>query len=69
MAHLTRRLFLSAAPVGLASFGKFTETAQSGHAQLVWNTSDWRIAEFRELAEPHAQIKQLYDFTSAKDDS
>jgi intracellular sulfur oxidation DsrE/DsrF family protein len=63
MAHLTRRLFLSAAPAGLATFGRLAGTTQAKDAQLVWNTSDWRIAVFRELIQQHAQIKQLYDVT------
>lgn len=63
MANITRRSFLSVAPAGLATLGMLTGTAQSADAQLVWKTSDWKIAAFRDLTEDQAQVKQLFDIT------
>ena len=63
MANITRRSFLSVAPAGLATLGTLTGTSQSTEAQLVWKTSDWKIAAFRALTDEQAQIKQLYDIT------
>lgn len=61
--NITRRSFLSATPAGLATLGMLTSTPQSADAQLVWKTSDWKIAAFRALTQEQAPVKQLYDIT------
>ena len=63
MANITRRSFLTVAPAGLATLGALAGTSQSAEAQLVWQTSDWKIAAFRALTGEQARIKQLYDIT------
>jgi intracellular sulfur oxidation DsrE/DsrF family protein len=63
VANITRRSFLTAAPAGLATLSTLAGTSQSAEAQLVWQTSDWKIAAFRALTGEQAQIKQLYDIT------
>jgi len=63
VVNITRRSFLSVAPAGLAALGTLTGTHPSTEAQLVWKTSDWKIAAFRALTEEQARIKQLYDIT------
>lgn len=63
MAYVNRRSFLSGVPVGLATLGTLARPAAAADAQLVWKTSDWKIAAFRELTEEQAQVKQVYDIT------
>lgn len=62
MGNITRRSLLSVVPASLA-LGTLAGKAQSADAQLVWKTSDWKIAAFRELTEEQAQVKQLFDIT------
>lgn len=62
MGNITRRSWLSVVPGSLA-LATLAGKAQSADAQLVWKTSDWKIAAFRELTEERAQVKQLYDIT------
>jgi hypothetical protein len=63
MTSITRRSFLSIAPVGIATLGTVAGTAQAADPQLVWKTSDWKISEFRALTEEQAQVKQIFDIT------
>lgn len=63
MANVTRRSFLSAAPAGMATLGTLARPAYAEDAQLVWKTSDWKIAAFRALTEEQAPVKQVYDIT------
>jgi intracellular sulfur oxidation DsrE/DsrF family protein len=63
VANITRRSFLSAAPASLATFGTLAGTSQAAEAQLVWQTSDWKVAAFRALTREQARIKQLFDVT------
>jgi hypothetical protein len=53
----TRRLFLSRVASAIAAFG----VPRAAQAQLVWKTSDWKLADFQELVNDPARIKQLFD--------
>jgi hypothetical protein len=41
----------------MAAFG----VPRAAQAQLVWKTSDWKLADFQELVNDPARIKQLFD--------
>lgn len=57
MNPLSRRSFLSgAAAVGLAA-----GAAGVAEGQLVWKTSDWKVADFQTLVHHPARVKQVYD--------
>jgi intracellular sulfur oxidation DsrE/DsrF family protein len=63
MNPLTRRLFVTQAAAGMAAFGALGQAAASEPTQLVWNSSQWKIDDFRKLVEDRARIKQVYDVT------
>jgi intracellular sulfur oxidation DsrE/DsrF family protein len=63
MNPLTRRSFVTQAAAGIAAFGALGQAAASEPTQLVWNSSQWKIDEFRKLVEDRARIKQVYDVT------
>jgi intracellular sulfur oxidation DsrE/DsrF family protein len=67
MANITRRSFLSVAPAGLGALGALAGRPQSAEAQLVWRSSDWKIAAFRALTDEQARVKQLFDITQIAD--
>lgn len=62
MNRVTRRSFVATAAAGIGASGVFGTTTPAA-AQLVWNTSDWKLNEFRKLVTHSAQIKQVYDVT------
>ena len=61
MENVTRRSFVSTAAAGIAMLGLFTGASDPAEAQLVWKTSDWRLAEFDKLVHHPARIKQVWD--------
>ena len=67
MAPLTRRSFVSQAAAGLAAVSVFGELVPTAHAQLVWKSSQWKLADFRKLVEDPAHIKQVYDIVRIGD--
>jgi hypothetical protein len=54
-------LLISRAAVGLTTLGLFSSAPHPAEAQLVWKTSEWKLAEFQKLVNNPARIKQLYD--------
>lgn len=63
MAPVTRRSFVSQVAAGLALVGAVGEITPRAEAQLVWKSSEWKLADFRKLVENPARIKQVYDVT------
>jgi hypothetical protein len=53
MTNLTRRAFVGQAAAGLATL--------SAAPQMVYKKTDWKIAEFEQLAKNKARVKQVYD--------
>jgi hypothetical protein len=45
----------------------FGGAPRAAEAQLVWKTSDWKLAEFQKLAKDRARIKQLFDVVQIGD--
>jgi hypothetical protein len=62
MQNMSRRTFVSSATAGLAALGALSSAAE-GHAQLVWTSKDWKLAEFETLLREPARIRQVYDVT------
>ncbi len=58
---LNRRSFVGIMGGGLAAATTAGMVAKSANAQLVYHTSDWKIAEFKALLKPPATTKQVYD--------
>jgi hypothetical protein len=67
MNNLTRRLLISRAAAGLAALGLFDVAPHAAEAQLVWTTSEWKLADFQKLVNDPARIKQLYDVVQIGD--
>jgi hypothetical protein len=61
MDHVTRRSFLSRAAAGMTALGLLNAAPDRAEAQLVWKTSDWKLADFQKIVHHPAQIKQLFD--------
>lgn len=58
---INRRSLISSATLALTGLGLFPGDSRSAQAQLVWKTSDWKLAEFQKLVHDPSRIKQLYD--------
>lgn len=58
MKNLTRRSFVGQATAGLAALGTMTTPAD---AQLVYQSADWKIADFDRLIQNSSRVKQVYD--------
>jgi hypothetical protein len=67
MKNVTRRSFVSSVAAGLTALGLFSGMSEPAEAQLVWNTSDWKIAEFEKLVHNPARIKQVWDIVQIGD--
>jgi len=65
--HITRRSLISRATMALTALGLFHGDPRSAEAQLVWKTSDWKLAEFQKLVHDPSRIKQLYDIVQVGD--
>jgi hypothetical protein len=61
MDKVTRRSFVSSAAAGMTALGLFSAAPRPAEAQLVWTTSDWKLAEFRKLVNHLASMKQVFD--------
>src|SRR5260370_37418706 len=63
---VSRRRFLSAGSAAITAVGaNLLLTPIAAHAetepQIVWSTSQWKIAAFRTLVEDKAQVTQVFD--------
>jgi hypothetical protein len=67
MNNITRRFLISRAAAGLTTLGLFSGAPRAAEAQLVWKTSEWKLAEFQKLVNNPARIKQLYDVAQIGD--
>jgi hypothetical protein len=67
MQNVTRRSFLSGAAAGATALGVFSGLPPQADAQLVWQTSEWKLAEFEKLVKNPARIKQVYDVVQIGD--
>ena len=67
MINVTRRLLKSRGAAGLAALGLFDVAPHAAAAQLVWTTSEWKLADFQKLVNDPARIKQLYDVVQIGD--
>jgi len=67
MTNITRRSLISRAAVGLATIGFFSGPSHEAEGQLVWRTSEWKLAEFHKLVNDPARIKQLFEIVQIGD--
>jgi hypothetical protein len=61
MDNVNRRSFLSYSVAGIAALGIRCGSAEKPDAQLVWKTSDWKLADFQTLVNNPAEVKQVCD--------
>jgi hypothetical protein len=68
MNSLTRRTFFSGAAAsgvaalsGAAALGMAVGGSSAAEAQLVWKTTDWKLADFEALVKHPARVKQVFD--------
>jgi len=59
MNLFTRRSFVS----GAAALGFAAGSAGAAEGQLVWKTTDWKVADFQTLVKHPARVKQVYDIS------
>jgi hypothetical protein len=64
---LTRRSFASKVAASFAAISSFSALNQTAQAQIVWTTSEWKLASFNELLGEKARVKQLFDITAVED--
>jgi hypothetical protein len=67
MKNVTRRSFVSSAAAGMTALGFFRGMSEPAEAQLVWNASDWKMAEFEKIVHNPARIKQVWDIVQIGD--
>jgi hypothetical protein len=67
MKNVTRRSFVSSAAAGMTALGFFSAVSDPAEAQLVWNASDWKMAEFEKIVHNPARIKQVWDIVQIGD--
>ena len=63
MNHFTRRSFVS----GAAALGLAVGASGAADGQLVWKSTDWKLAEFQALVKNPARVKQVYDVVQIGD--
>ncbi len=63
MNVINRRSFLS----GATALGLAAGAAGAAEGQLVWKTTDWKLADFESLLHHTARIKQVYDVVQIND--
>jgi hypothetical protein len=68
MNNITRRSLISRAALGLTTIGLFSGAPHETEGQLVWKTSEWKLADFQKLVNDPARIKQLYDIVHLGDE-
>src|SRR5271154_2916449 len=67
MQNVTRRSFVSGVAAGVTALGALSGISNEADAQLVWKSSDWKLAEFEKLVKDPARIKQVYDVVQIAD--
>jgi hypothetical protein len=67
MNPFTRRSFVSGAAAGLAALSVIGEGSRTAHAQLVWKSSQWKLADFQKLIANPASVKQVVNATQIAD--
>jgi hypothetical protein len=67
--NATRRPFISRAASAIAASGLFGGAPCAAEARFVWETSEWKLAEFRKLVNEPARVKQLFDAVQIADDA
>jgi intracellular sulfur oxidation DsrE/DsrF family protein len=67
VTNATRRSFVSRAASAIAASGLFGGAPCAAEAQLVWKTSEWKLAEFQKLVNEPARVKQLFDAVQIAD--
>ena len=67
MDHVTRRSFFPRAIAAIASSALLAEGAVSADAQLVWETREWKLADFEQLVSHRARVKQVFDVVPIDD--
>jgi hypothetical protein len=67
MDNVTRRSLVSRAAASMTALGLFTATPRAAKAQLVWKTSQWKLAAFQQLVNHPARIKQVFDIVQIGD--
>jgi hypothetical protein len=67
MQNVTRRSFVSSVAASVTALGALSGVANEADAQLVWKTSEWKLAEFQKLVKDPAHIKQVYDIVQIND--
>ncbi|HEY3618205.1 MAG TPA: hypothetical protein VGK96_15440 [Candidatus Sulfotelmatobacter sp.] len=67
MKNITRRSLISRAALSLTTLGLFAGAPYASEAQLVWKTSDWKLADFQKLVNDPARIKQVFDIVQIGD--
>ena len=68
MNNITRRSLISRAALGLTTIGLFSGAPHDTEGQLVWKSSEWKLADFQKLVNDPARIKQLYDIVQLGDE-
>ncbi len=66
MKEISRRSFVAGAAAGVAGAGVLTGP-RVAQAQLVYTTSDWKVAEFDKLVRHPATVKQIYNVIHIED--
>ncbi|MHB1020795.1 MAG: hypothetical protein ACYC46_11480 [Acidobacteriaceae bacterium] len=61
MDNITRRSFVSKTVAGVAALGLLGTAEQPAEAQLVWKSTEWKLAKFQDLVKEPARVKQVYD--------
>ena len=63
MNKITRRIFVAQAAASLAAAGARAESSPAPTAQLVWKSSQWKVADFQALVHHPARVKQVFNCT------
>jgi len=63
MNLFTRRSFVS----GAAALGLAVSAGGAAEGQLVWKSTDWKLADFQALVKNPARVKQVYDVVQIGD--
>lgn len=66
MKEISRRSFVAGAAAGVTALGALAEPS-AAQGQLVYTTSDWKVAEFDKLVRHPASVKQVYNVIRIED--
>jgi intracellular sulfur oxidation DsrE/DsrF family protein len=67
MEKVSRRSFVTSAAAGITALSVLGAAGSAADAQLVWNASEWKLAEFDKLAKTPARVKVVYNVESIDD--